>query len=448
MILGGQVVGSGGNLPNPNPNANLPPPASPYGGQQQQQQQQHGGPPPGVYGAPPPQQSVQQQQQHQQPPFNAYEQPQHNPYGGASASSSSGYAAPAYQQPPAAGPYGAQTNSRPVVRDEAVGNITPIGMLNPYGTKWTIKARVTAKSEIRKWSNARGEGTLFSIDLLDADNGEIRGTFFKEAVDKWYTQIDEQSVYTFSNGKLKVVTNKAFTSIKNNYEITFDTNSDIRPCPEDAAIKTTNYSFTKLDQIESVEINSTLDVLGVIRYVGWPAWASSPLYCRLSHPGAPTRHPRCHISTAGDIGTVITKATGKELRKRDLVIHDDTGVEVRLTVWGDKAENNEFVPGHVIVVKGARVGDFQGRSLSLINSSTMALNPPIPEAEAMYHQCAAQKEQGVVMRSLATGGGMDRGMEPLVGRHTLASIRDDPAMGRGKDGKPDYATVKVPQLAF
>lgn len=27
--------------------------------------------------------------------------------------------------------------------------------------------RVTAKSDIRRWSNPKGEGTLFSVDLLD-----------------------------------------------------------------------------------------------------------------------------------------------------------------------------------------------------------------------------------------------------------------------------------------
>ena len=407
-------MGSGGNQPN------QPLPPSPYGGQQQQQPpqqqlppQQYGGPPPGVYGAPP------QQPQQQPSPFggsSAYEQPQHNPYNNAGSSSSSS-SSNAYQPPAAAaaavaapGPYSAQTNSRPVVRDEAVGAITPIAALNPYGSKWTIKARVTSKSDIRRWSNARGEGTLFSIDLLDADNGEIRATFFKEACDKWFSQIEEQRVYTFSNGKLKVVTNKAFTSIKNNYEVTFDMHSEIRPCMEDSAIKSVNYSFTKLDQIESVEVNHTVDILAV-------------------------------ISSASELNTVVQKSSGKELKKRDLVVYDDTGVEVRLTVWGDKAENEGYDPGFVLVVKGAKVGDFQGRSLSLTSNSSLVINPQLPEAEAMYHQCAAAKQAGAPMRSLTTAGG-ERGMEPLAGRHTLSLIRgEDSALGRSD--KADFITVKA-----
>ena len=35
------------------------------------------------------------------------------------------------------------------------------------GKRWTIRARVTNKSGIRTWSNSKGEGKLFSIDLLD-----------------------------------------------------------------------------------------------------------------------------------------------------------------------------------------------------------------------------------------------------------------------------------------
>lgn len=33
--------------------------------------------------------------------------------------------------------------------------------------RWTIRARVTNKSQIRTWSNSRGEGKLFSLELVD-----------------------------------------------------------------------------------------------------------------------------------------------------------------------------------------------------------------------------------------------------------------------------------------
>lgn len=63
--------------------------------------------------------------------------------------------------------------------------IVPIRDITPYNSKCTIKARVTNKSTIRTWSNSRGDGKLFSVDLLD-ESGEIRATGFNNAVDQFY----------------------------------------------------------------------------------------------------------------------------------------------------------------------------------------------------------------------------------------------------------------------
>lgn len=54
--------------------------------------------------------------------------------------------------------------------------------------------RVTKKSDMRTWSNARGEGKLFSIDLLDEEGSEVKGTFFKADADKWFDQLQEGQV--------------------------------------------------------------------------------------------------------------------------------------------------------------------------------------------------------------------------------------------------------------
>lgn len=52
-----------------------------------------------------------------------------------------------------------------------------------------VRARVVSKSGIRTWSNSRGEGKLFSMDLVD-ESGEIRCTAFRDQCDKFYDMLE------------------------------------------------------------------------------------------------------------------------------------------------------------------------------------------------------------------------------------------------------------------
>ncbi|KAH0851396.1 hypothetical protein HID58_094777 [Brassica napus] len=80
-------------------------------------------------------------------------------------------------------------NRGPVARNEAPPRIIPINALNPYSGRWTIKARVTSKGDLRTYNNPRGGGKVFSFDLLDADGGEIRVTCFNAVADQFFDQI-------------------------------------------------------------------------------------------------------------------------------------------------------------------------------------------------------------------------------------------------------------------
>lgn len=89
-----------------------------------------------------------------------------------------------------------------------------------------VCGRVTGKGDKRSWSNARGEGSLFSCDLLDDKSTPIRATFFRDGVDKFFDVIQKGGTYYMSGGKLKAA-DKRFSSIKNDYEITFDGHATI-----------------------------------------------------------------------------------------------------------------------------------------------------------------------------------------------------------------------------
>ena len=46
-----------------------------------------------------------------------------------------------------------------------------------FQSRWTICARVTSKSNVRSWSNSRGEGRLFNVDLIDESVSLLLCTF-------------------------------------------------------------------------------------------------------------------------------------------------------------------------------------------------------------------------------------------------------------------------------
>ena len=183
-----------------------------------------------------------------------------------------------------------------------VSAICLISELNTYQNRWTIKARVTTKSDIRSWVNAKGEGSLFSVELIDSSAIDIKATFFKEAVDKFYEMLEVDKVYTFSGGRLKDA-KMEYNVCKCPYEISFDQKAEIHLADDTGDIQSHMFNFTKISDLEGVEEGKLVDILVVVKSVGDPA-------------------------------SVVLKKIGKERLKCDLTVVDDSGVEINLTVWG------------------------------------------------------------------------------------------------------------------
>ena len=83
------------------------------------------------------------------------------------------------------------------------------------------------------------------------------------------------------------------------------------------------------------------------------------------------------------------------MSKRDIELVDMTGTVVSMTLWSTEvsvsvshvlyhhvlqAEEFDGSSNPVLAVKGARLSDFGGCSMSVLNSSTVQINPDIPEA--------------------------------------------------------------------
>ncbi|KAK2145994.1 hypothetical protein LSH36_641g01037 [Paralvinella palmiformis] len=230
------------------------------------------------------------------------------------------------------------------------GKVHPISSLTPYQNRWCIKARVTNKSAVRTWSNSRGEGKLFNMTLLD-DSGEIRATAFKNEVDKFYDMIEINKVYFIRKATLKTA-DKRYSSINNDYEMTFNQETEMIPSDDDKSLPSLSYNFIPINELEKHDSGSVIDVIGVVKHVA-------------------------------DLSSVIGRQSNKEVKKRDVQLVDENKVLVRLTLWGNDAETFDGSSNPVLVVKGCRLSDWGGRTLSALASSQISINPDIPEAHRL-----------------------------------------------------------------
>jgi replication factor A1 len=105
-------------------------------------------------------------------------------------------------------------------------HLYPIESLSPYAHKWTIRARCTHKGELKTWHNTKGEGKLFSVNLLD-DTGEIRATGFNDVCERLYPMFEEGTVYYISAPCRVTLAKKQFSNLPNDYELQFERDTEV-----------------------------------------------------------------------------------------------------------------------------------------------------------------------------------------------------------------------------
>ncbi|KAI9661294.1 MAG: Replication factor A protein 1 [Bathelium mastoideum] len=319
--------------------------------------------------------------------------------------SSNGFYGNRPQQQPT--PATTAASTRTTVASASHANLYPIEALSPYAHKWTIKVRCTHKSDIKKWHNRNGEGKLFSVNFLD-QSGEIRGTGFNEQCEQLYERFQEGQIYYISTPCRVQMAKKQFSNVNNDYELTFERDTLVEKAEDQEDVPQVRFNFTNIGDLQSVEKDTTIDAIGVLKEVG-------------------------------EVSQITSKTTSKPYDKRELTLVDNSGYSVRLTVWGNVATSFDVPEESVVAFKGVKVSDFGGRSLSLLSSGSMNVNPDIDDAHRLkgWYDAAGRNDsfnthQGAL--SSTTGAGRKQEYK------TIQQIKDE-NLGMGEE--QDYFTLKA-----
>lgn len=287
-----------------------------------------------------------------------------------------------------------------------------IESLSPFISNWKLLARVTKKSDIREYVSKanNNSGRLFNL-ILNDETGDISATGFTEAVAKFYDKIVEGQQYYFSNFDVRDV-NQRFNQTSHSFELNFKNDSNVEPA-NDVEKQLPSVFFKFVDSIADLKnhkVNTNVDVVAV-------------------------------ASSIGDVQTLTSKSSSIPYTKRDIELIDDSGKTIKLTLWGNDAEKFQHPPGTVVGVKGARLSNFNGLSLSATRSAVIYTDPDEQRAHKLkgWYQATGGTDvkHESVSNDMQDGAGSQGQAAPRI---TIDQILTD-RLGRSE--KADFFKVKA-----
>ncbi|KAI4314564.1 hypothetical protein L6164_027458 [Bauhinia variegata] len=187
--------------------------------------------------------------------------------------------------------------------------------------------------------------------------------------------------------------------------------SFIQPCPDDDnSIPKQLFHFRPISEVENLENNNVVDVIGVV-------FSISPI-------------------------ASIMRKNGTETQRRVLRLKDTSCRSVELTLWGNfcNAEGQRLQnmcdsgAYPVLAVKAAIVNDFKGKVVGTIASSQLFIDPDSPEAYRLkewFDREGRDIPTVSISREISNIGSTNI-------RKTISQIKDEKL---GTSEKPDWITV-------
>ena len=212
----------------------------------------------------------------------------------------------------------------------------PIQAINMTNSDWIILAKVTNKSQIRKYHNEKGSGQLFNIELTDRHGSQIQATAFNTTVDALYEKIEPGKIYKISGCQVRIA-NRKFSSIDNDYCLFLNDYSRF-DLAEDQGVDIADVQITKtpIAELLNLGLGKIVDLVGIV---------------------------------IRDEGTREIQTKNGERKIRNLVVIDNSrkeemeegeSVAVNVNIWGEEPENLPIQENNLIIIKRCRTSEFRG----------------------------------------------------------------------------------------
>lgn len=189
--------------------------------------------------------------------------------------------------------------------------------------------------------------------------------------------------------------------------MTFNHDTCIEECDagEGDNLPQVQFHFIPIEEIANRAPNSVADVIGVVK-------------------------------STSEMQTIVSKTSQKEFTKRELLLVDEKA-SITVTLWGQQGEEFDGSTNPVIALKGVKVGDYNGRTLSCLNSTLLCQEPAETPRTLELRVWFEREGRSIDLPDLSKGG------ETSSRQASFKTLGQIVLEGLGLGDKPDYVNVKA-----
>ena len=236
--------------------------------------------------------------------------------------------------------------------DVDINQYTPLSSLTTFTKSYKIYFKVISKSEIRKFTNSKGGGKIFSFTIQDKDGYEMQGIAFGDACEKVDKQLHKGKYYETKSGYVRMSRRKGGPN-SSDYCINFEETSVFTEMPEICKFEHAQVNVVAIKDIYELNPGMFVDVVGV-------------------------------VTNQNETKTITIKSSNQTRDTKKITLGDISGNSIELTIWGDKARDN-YDKDNIFLFRKVRVHEYKEiKSLNTTEDTEIVLNPKsLPQYEEL-----------------------------------------------------------------